>query len=134
MNALYKEICNIIDGCLIKNFDGQYHFNQEYFETALQEYAGARIRHSDDLEFLYGSLEGDIRNAISRMLRFNSANNQEDVTFLLSQAACDYFREEFIEKINDRCRYVELDDKLEAGLMQHIHSDNGEVHWVGGAM
>lgn len=134
MNTIYKKICNIIDDCLVSDFDGAYHFNQEYFETALQEYAGVRIQHSDNLDFLYGSLEDDIRSSIGRMIYFSSVDNEEDVKCLLSQAACEYFRDEFLEKIQERCEYMELQDKLDAGLLQHVHSDNGEAHWIGGAM
>jgi hypothetical protein len=127
-------INDLIDGVIKKNRSGEYLFDysNNSFEDTLQDYCEIKLRHNDCIEFLTESSKtDDFRILSARVVGRGLSEDQEDLGYLISDMACEYYREEFLTDIDARCNYNFLTDKLDAGLEESFDHDNGEVRYVG---
>lgn len=126
-------INDLIDGVIKRNKMGEYSFDysNNSFEDALQDFCEIKLRHNDCIEFLTESSRADdFRILAARVVGRGLLEDNEDMSYLLTDMACEYYREDFITEIDARCNYNFLVDKLDAGLEESIDNENGEVRYV----
>ena len=130
----YK-IHDLIDGVIKKNGMGEYSFDYSHnsFEDVLQDYCEIKLKHNDSVEFLTESSRiDDFRILASRVVGRGFSEDNEDMANLLTDLACDYFREEFVIEVDNRCYFYFLEDNMFLGSQEHIYRENGEVVWIAG--
>ena len=127
----YHELADSIDYYITVDRYGDHIFDRsKNFEHALQDYAAIRVKYAEDLEYLIDNVKLQIN--IAKFLNFESLENQEDLAEAIKNATIEYYRDACSEFIEERCEYLYVQTRIDAGLIEHIDRENGEVRWIGG--
>jgi|31_taG_2_1085359.scaffolds.fasta_scaffold05841_5 hypothetical protein len=126
---------DIVDMSLACNKYGYFVFDYKNYDynSVLQDYAAARLKEDDHIDFIneseLDSIE-KIKNMMARIIDNPSDSNASDLSAALIDLATEYYRPFFEDDIEERGQFATEVSNDEAGILEMTCRETGESYYI----